>query len=188
MRSTSLFASSLANVRTGGALRKARAALLSVEGTVTKRAAGMPLCQRRQPPKAVAAGQRLQSRIPAATISRGARGAVQSPSRWTAHCPPQYAIWCALWYRRLARATAWQRARLEDEGFAAQPLSRSSFCGARAPCRWSASLPLADEVLVCALGLPCHFSLPLAEFFDVVGVSWTSLVALLGRHASLQFH
>jgi hypothetical protein len=39
-----------------------------------KRAAGMRLCQRRQPPKAVAAGQRLQGRILAATIGRGARG------------------------------------------------------------------------------------------------------------------
>jgi hypothetical protein len=40
-----------------------------------KEAAGMRLCQRRQPPEAVAAGQRLRSRIPAATIGRGARGA-----------------------------------------------------------------------------------------------------------------
>jgi hypothetical protein len=39
-----------------------------------KRAVGMRLCQRRQPPKAMAAGQRLQSRIPTATIGRGARG------------------------------------------------------------------------------------------------------------------
>ena len=35
----------------------------------------MWLCQRRQPPKAVAAGQRLQGHILAATIGRGARGA-----------------------------------------------------------------------------------------------------------------
>ena len=48
---------------------------VSVEGTVAKRAARMRLCQRRQPPEAVAAGQRLQSRILTATIGRGARGA-----------------------------------------------------------------------------------------------------------------
>jgi Transposase, Mutator family len=47
---------------------------LSVEGTMAKRAVGMRLCQRREPPKAVAAGQRLQSRIPTATITRDARG------------------------------------------------------------------------------------------------------------------
>ena len=59
----------------GGALGRAMQPFLSVEGTVAKRAARMRLCQRRQPPKAVAAGQRLQSRILAATIARGARGA-----------------------------------------------------------------------------------------------------------------
>jgi hypothetical protein len=84
-------------------------------------AVGMRLCQRRQPPKAVAAGQRLQSCIPTATVSRGARRAalVKATATAIAHCPPREEVWCALWYRRLARATAWRRARLEDEGLAA---------------------------------------------------------------------
>ena len=63
---------------------------------------------------------------------RSMDGSVQSQSRWTAHCPPQYAIWCVLWYRRLARATAWRRARLEDEGLAAQLLV--SLLILRRPC------------------------------------------------------
>src|SRR5215469_3424200 len=117
MRSTSLFASSLANVGTGGALRKARAALLSVEGTVAKRTAGMWLCQRRQPPKAVAAGQRLQSHIPAATIDRGARGAAlfQMQRRWIAQClfRTPFAACGILGLHGRPRG---KRARLEDEG------------------------------------------------------------------------
>ena len=62
---------------------------LSVEGTMAKRAVGMRLCQRRQPPKAVAAGQRLQSRIPTATITRGAQGAALFKAEpLYRHCPP----------------------------------------------------------------------------------------------------
>ena len=160
MRSTSLFsAGSLALVVS----REGTAALLSVEGTVAKRAAGMRLCQRRQPPKAVAAGQRLQSRIPAATIGRGARRAAlfKSHSRWYRALPASRRIWYALWYRDLARATAWRRARLEDEGLAAQPLASLLICGARALLRCAAALPLADEPFVGLFGLTGQLDLPI---------------------------
>src|SRR5438874_1726435 len=71
-----LFFSWLANyVGTGWASGTARAASYVRRRQGGKEATGMRLCQRRQPPEGVAAGQRLQSRIPVATIGRGARGA-----------------------------------------------------------------------------------------------------------------
>ena len=63
------------HVGTGWACGTARAASSVRRRHGGKEATGMRLCQRRQPPEAVAAGQRLQSRIPVATIGRAARGA-----------------------------------------------------------------------------------------------------------------
>src|SRR5438477_4967155 len=63
------------HVGTGWACGTARAASSVRRRHGGKEATGMRLCQRRQPPEAVAAGQRLQSRIPVATIGRCARGA-----------------------------------------------------------------------------------------------------------------
>src|SRR5205814_9738449 len=71
-----LFFRWLANhVGTGWACGTARAASSVRRRHGGKEATGMRLCQRRQPPEGVAAGQRVQSRIPVATIGRGARGA-----------------------------------------------------------------------------------------------------------------
>ena len=63
------------HVGTGWACGTARAASSVRRRHGGKEATGMRLCQRRQPPEGVAAGQRLQSRIPVATIGRAARGA-----------------------------------------------------------------------------------------------------------------
>jgi hypothetical protein len=70
----------------------------------------MRLCQRRQPPKAVAAGQRLQSHIPAATIDRGAGGAALFKATLLDRAVPVQDATCCVWYPRFARATAWRRA------------------------------------------------------------------------------
>src|SRR5690349_6806313 len=78
MRSTSdksFSAGSLAAVGTGRACGTVHTAPSVRRRHGGKEATGMWLCQRRQPPEAVAAGQRLQSHIPVATIGRGARGA-----------------------------------------------------------------------------------------------------------------
>src|SRR5205085_5273208 len=132
----------------------------------------MRLCQCRQPLKAVAAGQRLQSRIPAATISRGARRAAvfKRHNRWNRAMPGSRRIWYALWYRHLARATARRRARLEDEGLAAQPLASLLICGARALLRCAAALPLADEPFVGLFGLTAQPDLPTTQPFDMLTV------------------
>jgi hypothetical protein len=63
------FASSLLMwVRTGGSVCDGGSALLPVERLVANKAGGASLCQRRQPPKAGAEGQRLQRLVPPATI------------------------------------------------------------------------------------------------------------------------
>jgi hypothetical protein len=68
------FSGSLAHVGTGRA-SEALAAPFVRRRHGGKKATRMRLCQRRQPPEAVAAGQRLQSRVLVATIGRGARRA-----------------------------------------------------------------------------------------------------------------
>ena len=55
-------------VRGSGAWEKAAQPFLSVERTVANRAGEVSLCQRRQPPEAVAEGQRLQRLASPATI------------------------------------------------------------------------------------------------------------------------
>jgi hypothetical protein len=55
-------------VRTGGSVCEGGSAFLPVERLVANKAGGASLCQRRQPPKAGAEGQRLQRLVPPATI------------------------------------------------------------------------------------------------------------------------
>ena len=148
----------------------------------------MWLCQRRQPPKAVAAGQRLQGRILAATIGRGARGAALfkgnvagSRSACSGRNLPRVVS-------SVCRATAWRRAGLEDEGLAAQPLTSLLICGARALLDSAAALPVADEALVSLFGMPGKFDFRITQRFDIISVGSSALVALSRRLPGLQLH
>ena len=95
---------------------------------------------------------------------------------------------CRVWYPRFARATAWRRAGLEDEGLAAQPLTSLLICGARALLDSAAALPLADKALVSLFGMPGKLDFRITQRFDIVSVGSSALVALSRRLPGLQLH
>src|SRR5215831_2740231 len=69
-------------------------------------------------------------------------------------------------YSGLARATARQRAGIEDASPAAQPSASFLTCGARALFAIAAPLPLADEPLIGLLGMASELDLAVAQLFD----------------------
>src|SRR5260370_39539607 len=103
-------------------------------------------------------------------MSRGGGGAgvFKGHSGGNRALPASRRIWYALWYRHFARATAWRRARLEDEGLAAQPLASLLICGARALLRSAAALPLADETLVGLFRMTGQHDFRLPQRFVIV--------------------
>src|SRR5260370_3245212 len=123
-------------------------------------------------------------------MSRGGGGAgvFKGHSGGNRALPASRRIWYALWYRHFARATAWRRARLEDEGLAAQPLASLLICGARALLRCAAALPLADEPFVGLFGMTGQLDLPITQRFDIVSVGRATFVAFPGRLPGLQLH
>jgi len=73
-------------------------------------------------------------------------------------------------YPGAARATARRRAGIEDASPAAQPSASLLLCGARAPIRIAAPLPLAGKALVGLLGMAGELNLPVTQLLDVIGI------------------
>src|SRR5438477_10809893 len=119
---------------------------------------------------------------------RSAGCPVQSHSAGISHCPLRDAFGMRCGIVILHGATAWRRARLEDEGLAAQPLASLLICGARALLRCAAALPLADEPFVGLFGMTGQLDLPITQRFDIVSVSRATFVAFPGRLPGLQLH
>jgi hypothetical protein len=91
-------------------------------------------------------------------------------------------------YSGVARATARQRAGLEDASPTTLPSASFLTCSTRALLPLAMPLPLADEPLVGLFGVTGQVDLPITQLFDIVCVGGAPLVSLPSRLPSLQLY